>query len=232
MYKLESESDFPRENIVAGGSLTLDYIGGFKEFDALGARQKVGMEVGTSGIYLTYPLSQGLLGKKRGTKVFIPVNSIEYINIEQDRQVTEQQEQKSALKRAAVGSMIGGRRGATIGALSAMGNKTTTKETITYRYTLKFSGKAEVVQCSMGIAVEGSAQVQGVENFNRRALKNILNEKLVENGNFSALNKQGESGKSQGSDPYEELVKLKSLLDQGILTEEEFNAKKKQLLGL
>ena len=34
------------------------------------------------------------------------------------------------------------------------------------------------------------------------------------------------------SDPYEELKKLKELLDMGIVTEEEFNIKKKQLLGL
>ena len=34
------------------------------------------------------------------------------------------------------------------------------------------------------------------------------------------------------SDPYEELKKLKELLDLGIVTEEEFEAKKKQLLDL
>jgi hypothetical protein len=34
------------------------------------------------------------------------------------------------------------------------------------------------------------------------------------------------------SDPIEDLIKLKSLLDSGIITQEEFDAKKKQLLGL
>ena len=33
-------------------------------------------------------------------------------------------------------------------------------------------------------------------------------------------------------DPYEEVKKLKTLLDEGIITEEEFNQKKKELLGL
>ena len=33
-------------------------------------------------------------------------------------------------------------------------------------------------------------------------------------------------------DPYEEIKKLKTLLDEGILTEEEFNQKKKELFGL
>lgn len=35
-----------------------------------------------------------------------------------------------------------------------------------------------------------------------------------------------------GMDPYEELKKLKELLDMDIVTKEEFEAKKKQLLGL
>jgi uncharacterized protein YwgA len=34
------------------------------------------------------------------------------------------------------------------------------------------------------------------------------------------------------ADPMEQLEKLASLKDKGIITEEEFNAKKKQLLGL
>ncbi len=34
------------------------------------------------------------------------------------------------------------------------------------------------------------------------------------------------------SDPYEELSKLGALKDQGIISQEEFDAKKKQLLGL
>lgn len=37
---------------------------------------------------------------------------------------------------------------------------------------------------------------------------------------------------SSVNDPYAELTKLKGLLDNGIITEEDFNAKKKQLLGL
>lgn len=36
----------------------------------------------------------------------------------------------------------------------------------------------------------------------------------------------------QTSDPYEEIAKLSQLKDQGIITQEEFDAKKHQLLGL
>ena len=34
------------------------------------------------------------------------------------------------------------------------------------------------------------------------------------------------------NDPIEEIRKYKSLLDDGIITQEEFDAKKKQLLGI
>ncbi len=42
----------------------------------------------------------------------------------------------------------------------------------------------------------------------------------------------GQPGQAATADPYEELKKLKELLDLGIVTEEEFNIKKKKLLGL
>ena len=42
----------------------------------------------------------------------------------------------------------------------------------------------------------------------------------------------GQTTGTAASDPYEELKKLKELLDLGIVTEEEINTKKKQLLDL
>ncbi len=60
---------------------------------------------------------------------------------------------------------------------------------------------------------------------------------------FNKLREDGAEGRTDSiqtgqtagrtvSDPYEELKKLKELLDLGIVTEEEFNIKKKQLLDL
>lgn len=57
---------------------------------------------------------------------------------------------------------------------------------------------------------------------------------------FNKLREGGDSGQpgtaqtgtAAASDPYEELKKLKELLDLGIVTEEEFNIKKKKLLDL
>ena len=49
---------------------------------------------------------------------------------------------------------------------------------------------------------------------------------------LAELQSGGASAAAPAADPTEELVKWKQLLDQGILTQEEFDAKKKQLLGL
>lgn len=67
----------------------------------------------------------------------------------------------------------------------------------------------------------------------------ISNEKMEEVANY--VRKRIDEIKSQGdkpvtivqsSSPAEELKKMKELLDIGIITQEEFDAKKKQLLGL
>ena len=41
-----------------------------------------------------------------------------------------------------------------------------------------------------------------------------------------------ERNKSDDPEKYSELIELKKLLDMGIITQEEFNQKKKQVLGL
>jgi hypothetical protein len=60
-------------------------------------------------------------------------------------------------------------------------------------------------------------------------------EKLRERGDADAALPSGgaqPSGPQAGMDPYEELKKLKELLDLDIITKDEFEAKKKKLLDL
>ena len=59
--------------------------------------------------------------------------------------------------------------------------------------------------------------------------------KLQETGSYSPADEAAgvsAAGRPAEMDPYEELKKLKELLDLDIVTKEEFEAKKKQLLGL
>ena len=67
----------------------------------------------------------------------------------------------------------------------------------------------------------------------RRALKELERERAKV---FSSSEKNRKAGPASGqaplSDPYEELKKLKELLDLDIITEEEFQKKKAELLDL
>lgn len=62
------------------------------------------------------------------------------------------------------------------------------------------------------------------------AVGNVVGQNIA--GSMSTIMNQNHSVSQNSVDPYQELTKLKSLLDQGIITEEEFNKKKKELLGL
>ena len=56
---------------------------------------------------------------------------------------------------------------------------------------------------------------------------NIIEQSDEQNGDISSSNVV-----SRVADPYEELKKLKELLDAGVITQEDFDAKKKMLLGI
>ena len=49
---------------------------------------------------------------------------------------------------------------------------------------------------------------------------------------FTAKEKTAPKAIVRSSNPYEDILKLKELLDSGVITQEEFNEKKEQLLGL
>jgi F0F1-type ATP synthase beta subunit len=67
--------------------------------------------------------------------------------------------------------------------------------------------------------------IVGVNNY--KEILNVINELISNRGNTT----ESTTIFTQASNA-EELKKYKDLLDQGIITQEEFDAKKKQLLGL
>ena len=90
----------------------------------------------------------------------------------------------------------------------------------------------------MGENGAGSVNLGGSSNgFNPAAMMasmavgNVVGQNIA--GSMSnIMNPNQTSVNTNIVDPYEEIKKLKTLLDEGIITEEEFNQKKKELLGL
>jgi len=66
------------------------------------------------------------------------------------------------------------------------------------------------------------------QNEEAMKIKTYVEEQILKQAN----NKSGTTIVQQATSPAEELKKMKELLDMGIITQEEFDAKKKQLLGL
>ncbi len=62
------------------------------------------------------------------------------------------------------------------------------------------------------------------------SIKNIINERIISVEQEQKVVKK--TSEKQKTDVFEEIRKFKQLLDEGIISEEEFNAKKKQLLDL
>ena len=87
------------------------------------------------------------------------------------------------------------------------------------------------IQLYKGIAVStASGKISFLVIKNADAIYETLNELLIERQ--QAKNNVSNTVNPQKSDDVEQLKKFKDLLDSGVITQEEFDAKKKQLLGL
>lgn len=127
------------------------------------------------------------------------------------------------IARAVVGNTLFGKTGAVVGALTA--KDTRHKETRDGRQCVAIYHKdandpnkiyRRTCYCDTDEAVVK------LEDCLKRAFECVEEEKQKEN-----INKQ-----AKNINDYSELVQLKELLDNGILTQEEFDMKKKQILGL
>lgn len=68
----------------------------------------------------------------------------------------------------------------------------------------------------------------GSQDAEAKKIKEYVDEQILK----IAQTKTGATIIQQAASPAEELKKMKELLDMGVITQEEFDAKKKQLLGL
>lgn len=115
--------------------------------------------------------------------------------------------------------------------------------TAKYGFDLSVQKINQFATMADGFTLYAGAKSYAVETKEAERISTILQllnqsyldkEERIENEK-KALPKKTPSTKKnaeEASDPYEELKKLKELLDMGIVTEEEFTAKKKQLLGI
>ena len=100
---------------------------------------------------------------------------------------------------------------------------------------ITFNVLGEVSNSRAGIGASlNSKQSENTITVKKPADDEILKKvkAFIEDAKENATRNQGTTIIQQAASPAEELKKMKELLDMGIITQEEFDAKKKQLLGL
>lgn len=157
-------------------------------------------------------------------KIYNYSEIIEYEILEDGESIT-----KGGLGRAVVGGVLLGGVGAVVGGLT--GGKTTKRKIKTFQVKIVLDNLAHPVEY---IDMLNGSETKS-DSFIYKAIKKdaedivailagILNEKSKE-----TITESTETSITSGAD---EILKYKKLLDEGIITEEEFLSKKKQILGL
>lgn len=136
------------------------------------------------------------------------------------------QKRKGRFIGAAVGTMLLPGVGTVIGAAHGTGNKKNKKDIVSNTYT---------TEENIEVPSPAKLKLQNVESG--EIIKLMISCKSEIASRLSLAISENESSdanysKSETIDPYEEVKKAKELLDMGIITQEEFDIKKKQLLGL
>lgn len=135
------------------------------------------------------------------------------------------QKRKGRVIGATVGTLIAPGIGTAIGAAFGTGNKKTSGETT--QTTTTESVEAETVATLTLRNVESGE----VSAFNFKGMSDKLQElQLFAQSAMDAATTVIDV--QPASDPYEELKRMKELLDMGVVSQEEFDAKKRQVLGI
>lgn len=160
----------------------------------------------------------------------IPLSNIHYFKIDGNVQYTSSVTGGGVNARGAIaGAVIGGDAAAIIG--SQIGTEITTS-----------TNKHDDRKISLVYSQNGTVKTLDIKTTDvdatLNALRKLIPQKeetfvLSQNNNQKTLTEKAtEVSENSSANLYEQIAKLKELLDCGALTQEEFNAKKKQLLDL
>ena len=150
-----------------------------------------------------------------------------------------------AVGRTVVGHMVAGDRGALVG--FASGKVKTDSDTNHHSSDKLVVDNLEIVLIMKGGQTHSIHLIDYPMSTRRKSCQNalkevqvmtaLLDQELAKNHVKLTDDKLGKTGKEEGrssrdADPYQQIKELKGLLDMGAITEDEYNKKKKQLLGL
>ena len=173
--------------------------------------------------------------EKRFSKIYEPKDLVDYeIRVDNEIVVTSKTKSKKGVGKALVGGALFGGAGAVAGAVAGNTKSKTTetqKEIHHYSFVLKvndISKPSFIFELDSAQIAEDIVTIFDILVGNTKKFANIEEkEEKIEQKTEPVKEIQA----SPNVDKFEEIKKYKDLLDSGIITQEEFDAKKKELLG-
>jgi hypothetical protein len=152
------------------------------------------------------------------TRIGLLCEQIDFFVIEPQKQIVEKKG-KSVVGRALVGGILLGPVGAIVGGMTGIGNKDVKMTQVDNILSIKLNNSDTILTFSVD-----NKDYKVVESF----LKKFFQEKYKrpEDVETSQVNE-----KTNSTSIYDELRKLKCLVEDGILTEEEFQTQKQKILN-
>lgn len=169
-----------------------------------------------------------IFAEKYYSKIYISKDLIDYeIRVDNEVIVTSNTKTKKGVGKAVAGGLLFGEAGAIAGAVAGNSKSTTTEtQKDIHHYTLV----VKVNDLSKPSFVINLDSVQIAEDVVATFDILVGNTKKFSN-NETANESESEKKDERKLDKFEEMKKYKELLDSGIITQEEFDAKKKEILG-
>jgi hypothetical protein len=210
---------------VIGVVPSLKYVGGIECFDEIIQTQNI-LDNATSSMYLTQRgfIITAWIGRST-YKTGIHLEDINYWTIEAQKEILAKKD-KSIIGRAILGGLLlwplMGPAGAIVAGMTGLGKK-----------DIKLNSIDNIIACSCKEKNEKENEIIVFFSCNNKDIKHVI--KFIED-NFQHKYKKSSdipivSTKSTQPSIADELMKFKTLLDEGLLTKEEFEKQKIKLLN-
>ncbi len=198
------------------------YEANSEEISLFNATKKIGTFIEFDDNQKKWLIPDGFLGKKKNPKVYNYSDIVDFELLEDGESIT-----KGGLGRAVAGGVLFGGVGAVVGGVTGEKKSKSVCNSLKIKITVNSINNPVVYINFLTIATKKESSTYKTLYNSAQECLSVL--QLICNSQESLLENNNNAATLSNAD---EILKYKRLLDEGIITQEEFDAKKKQLLGL
>lgn len=194
------------------------------ELNSFNATKKIGTFIEFDDNQKEWLIPDGFLGKKKNAKVYKYSDIVDYELLEDGESIT-----KGGLGRAIVGGALFGGVGAVVGGVTGGKKSKSICNSLKIKITVNDLNNPAIYINFLTTATKKDSFTY--KNLYKSAQECLSTLQLICNSE-KEQQVQEQSYNIAAASSADEILKYKNLLDSGIITQEEFDTKKKQLLGL